>query len=113
MKFSTLEALAPWPPTGARAQVHHDVECIVLPPRSPNLHAYAERWVRSVKDEALSWLMLFDEGSLQHVLHAYVDHYHQERNHQGKGNSLLFPPPRSEGAADGPMQCRERRGGLL
>jgi putative transposase len=90
-----------------------DVECIVLPPRSPNLHAYAERWVRSVKDEALAWLMLFDEGSLQHVLHAYVDHYHQERNHQGKGNSLLFPPPRSEGAADSPMQCRERRGGLL
>ena len=69
------------------------IERVVLPPRSPNLHAYAERWVRSVKDEALSRMILFGEHSLWHVLHEYVDSYHQERNHQGKGNVLLFPWP--------------------
>jgi transposase InsO family protein len=89
------------------------VERVVLPPRSPNLNAYAERWIRSVKDEALARLILFGESSLRHVLNEYVDHYHQERNHQGKGNILLIPPPSIEGEADGPMQCRERLGGLL
>src|SRR6266700_7294728 len=85
------------------------IERVVLPPRSPNLNAYAERWVRSVKDEALSRMILFGEASLRQVLTQYVDHYHHERNHQGKGNTLLFPSPSLEGAHDGPMQCRERR----
>ena len=86
---------------------------VPLPARSPNLNAYAERWVRSVKDEVLARMMLFGEGSLRHVLNKYVEHYHQERNHQGKGNVLLLPPPSPAGEADGPMQCRERLGGLL
>jgi transposase InsO family protein len=89
------------------------VERVVLPPRSPNLNAYAERWVRSVKDELLSRLILFGEGSLRHVLHEYVEHYHHERNHQGKDNVLLFPLPSPAGKNDGPIQCRERLGGLL
>jgi putative transposase len=87
------------------------IERVVLPPRSPNLNAYAERWVRSVKDEALSRMLLFGEGSLHHVLNEYVEHYHQERNHQGKGNVLLFPS--SSQKDDSPIQCRERLGGLL
>jgi putative transposase len=89
------------------------VERVVLPPRSPNLNAYAERWMRSVKDEALSRMILFGEDSLRHVLNEYMDHDHQERNHQGKGNVLLFPQPRPEGRNDGPIQLRERLGGLL
>ena len=88
------------------------IERVVLPPRSPNLHAYAERWVRSVKDEALSRILLFGEGSLRHVLHEYVEHYHQERNHQGKGNVLLFPSSQQE-EDKSPTRCRERLGGLL
>ena len=88
------------------------IERVVLPPRSPNLHAYAERWVRSVKDEALSRILLFGEGSLRHVLHEYVEHYHQERNHQGKGNVLLFPSSKQE-EDKSPIRCRERLGGLL
>jgi transposase InsO family protein len=89
------------------------VERVVLPPRSPNLNAYAERWVRSVKDEALSRLILFGEASLRHALHEYVEHYHHERNHQGKENVLLFPTSSQETERDGPIQCRERLGGLL
>jgi putative transposase len=89
------------------------VKRVPLPPRSPNLNAYAERWVRSVKDEALSRMILIGERSLRHVLNEYVDHYHQERNHQGKGNVLLFPSSNPAGGDDGPIQCRERLGGLL
>ena len=89
------------------------VERVVLPPRSPNLNAYAERWVRSVKEECLSQLILFGEVSLRHVLHEYVKHYHAERNHQGKGNMLLFPTEGQDAAREDPIQCRERLGGLL
>jgi putative transposase len=54
------------------------VQRVPLPPRSPNLNAIAERWVRSVKDEALSRLILFGERSLWHTLHQYLAHYHTE-----------------------------------
>jgi transposase InsO family protein len=67
------------------------VERVPLPPRSPNLNTYAEHWVRSVEEECLSQMMLFGKASLRHVLTQYVEHFHQERNHQGKGPVLLFP----------------------
>jgi putative transposase len=62
------------------------VEPLVLPARSPNLNAYAERWVRSVKEECLSKVILLGERSLRRALNGFVEHYHAERNHQGKGN---------------------------
>jgi putative transposase len=89
------------------------VKRVPLPARSPNLNAHAERWVRSVKDECLSRLILFGEASLRHALHEYVDHYHHERTHQGKGNVLIFPSSRHDRGREGPMRCRERLGGLL
>src|SRR5438067_289185 len=89
------------------------IERVVLPPRSPNLNAYAERWVRSVKEECLSRLILFGEASLRHALAQYMAHFHHERNHQGKGNVLLFPAVSPDPEYTGPIQCRERLGGLL
>lgn len=86
---------------------------VPLPPRSPNLNAYAERWVRSVKEECLSRLILFGEASLRHALTQYVAHFHHERNHQGRGNVLLFPTGNQDTERAGPLQCRERLGGLL
>jgi transposase InsO family protein len=86
---------------------------VPLPPRSPNLNTFAERWVRSIKEECLSRLILFGEASLHHVLTQYVAHYHHERNHQGKGNVLLLPPSRADARRTGPIHCRERLGGLL
>jgi transposase InsO family protein len=88
------------------------VEPLVLPACSPNLNAYAERWVRSVKEECLSKAILFGERSLRRALSEYVEHFHAERNHQGKGNVLLFPRSANT-RRDGPIQCRERVGGLL
>jgi transposase InsO family protein len=89
------------------------VKRVPLPPRSPNLNAYAERWVRSIKEECLSRLILFGEASLHHALTQYVAHFHHERNHQGKGNALLFPTVSQDAERQGPVQCRERLGGLL
>jgi putative transposase len=88
------------------------VEPLVLPARSPNLNAYAERWVRSVKEECLSKVVLLGERSLRRALGAYVEHYHAERNHQGKGNVLLFPRA-TNARREQPVQCRDRLGGLL
>ena len=89
-----------------------DVTALPLPARSPNLNAFAERWVKSVKDECLSKLILFGERSLRRALENYLVHYHQERNHQGKDNVLLFPQIRATRTAN-PVQCRDRLGGLL
>jgi len=86
------------------------VKCLALPPRSPNLNAFAERWVRSVKQECLSKLILFGEGSLRRALAEFLEHYHAERNHQGKGDVLLFPANDTPHAA---FRCRQRLGGLL
>src|ERR1700694_4449829 len=88
------------------------VEPLVLPARSPNLNAYAERWVRSVKEECLSKVVLFGERSLRRALSEYAEHFHAERNHQGKGNVLPFPRD-SDVCHEGPVQSRERLGGLL
>jgi len=90
------------------------VRTMPLPARSPNLNAYAERWVRSVKQECLSKLILFGERPLRRALQQYVAHYHEERNHQGKQNRLLFPLPNRRASGDsGIVRCKERLGGLL
>ena len=86
------------------------VKPIMLPAKSPNLNAYAERWVRSVKRECLSKLVLLGEGPLQRSLTQYTAHYHLERNHQGKDNQLLTPLVEQNGRK---IHCRQRLGGLL
>jgi putative transposase len=91
----------------------YGVKRVPLPPRSPHLNAYAERWVRSVKDEALSRMMLFGEAALCCALNEYVEHSHHESNHQGKGNVRLFPAVSQDTVHEGPIRCRERLGGLL
>ena len=70
-----------------------DVESVKLPPRSPNLNAYAERFVRSIKESCLDKVILFGESSLRRAIHEFVAHYHMERNHQGLGNRLIMPDP--------------------
>ena len=90
------------------------VKCTPIPARSPNLNAHAERRVRSIKEECLSKLIWFGERSLRRVVSDFLEHYHQERNHQGQDNLLLFPvsAPRTLGS-QGAVRCRERLGGLL
>jgi transposase InsO family protein len=89
------------------------VKRLPLPPRSPWLNAYAERWVKSVKGEALSRVILFGKRSLHHVLSEYVTHYHEERCHQGLGNVIPFPRSQPANDCEGAIECRGRLGGLL
>jgi transposase InsO family protein len=88
-------------------------KCLTLPPRSPNLNAFAERWVRSAKEECLRKLILFGEGSLRRAMAEYVSHFHGERNHEGKGNVLLFPGANSTKRASHVIERTQRLGGLL
>jgi putative transposase len=75
------------------------VESVKLPPRSPNLNAYADRFVRSIKESCLDRLILFGEASLRIPIHDFVRHYHIERNHQGLDNRLISPDPACMGTA--------------
>ena len=88
------------------------VETVRLPPRSPNLNAYAERFVRTIKESCLDRLILVGERSLRGAIHEFVEHYHHERNHQGVRNRLLFPAARTA-HGNGSIACRSRLGGLL
>ena len=92
----------------------HDVgvKSVKLPPRSPNLNAYAERFVRTIKESCLERMILFGEDSLRIAIHNFVAHYHTERNHQGLGNRLISPEVGHLGSA-GMVERRQRLGGML
>lgn len=88
------------------------IEPKLLPPRSPNLNAHIERFMRSVKEECLDRMIFFGEESLRQATRSYLAHYHTERNYQGMRNQLLRHDPNIE-HADGPIKRSERLGGLL
>ena len=85
------------------------IEPIKTPFQAPNANAYAERFVRSIKDECLDRMILFGEAHLRRAIDQYLEHYHAERNHQGLGNELI------DGGLNtvGEIRSRERLGGLL
>jgi putative transposase len=90
----------------------HGVESVKLPPRSPNLNAYAERFVRSIKEGCMERMIFFGEDALRKAVHDFVAHYHFERNHQGVGNRLIVPL-KTPVETVGTVQRRHRLGGRL
>ena len=88
------------------------VKVVRLPPRSPNLNAYAERFVRTIKESCLNRMILFGEESLRRAINEFLVFYHHERNHQGLENRLIDPLDRI-GVLEGKVACRERLGGVL
>ena len=88
------------------------VEPVVLPPKSPNLNAHCERFVRSIKEEALGRMIFMGEASLRYAIRCYVNHYHAEHNHQGLDNALITPEP-EVGQSTGRVKRRKHLGGLL
>jgi putative transposase len=82
-----------------------------LPPSSPNLNAFAERFVLSIKSECLARIVPLGLAHLRHSIAEYMKHYHQERNHQGLDNQLIVAG--SAANDNGCVQRRERLGGLL
>jgi transposase InsO family protein len=85
---------------------------VKLPPSSPNLNAFAERFVRSIKEDCLEKMIFFGEDSLRTAVREYIAHYHSERNHQGLGNRLINPLP-NIGDTAGTIKRTERLGGML
>ena len=81
--------------------------------QSPNLNAYAERFVWSIKYECLNKMIPLGERHHQYMIDQYVSHYNHERPHQGLGNRRLSGPLPLSFARDAPVHCRERLGGLL
>jgi transposase InsO family protein len=85
---------------------------IRLPPRSPNLNAYAERFVRSIKEECLNRMIFVGQASLRRTIREFIAHYHVERNHQGVENRLLQPRAAVSMQRPG-VQRHQRLGGML
>ena len=92
--------------------VQGGIHVVRLPPRSPNLNAFAERFVRSIKDGCLNRMIFFGPASLRHAITQYMAHYHFERNHQGLGNRLIQPVA-GIGPRYDPIRRRQRLGGTL
>jgi transposase InsO family protein len=87
------------------------IRVIRTPARAPNCNAFAERFVRSIKEECLDRVIVIGERHLRRALSEFVAHYHAERNHQGLGNALIQPVTPPEAA--GPVRRRQRMGGML
>ena len=83
-----------------------------LPARSPNLNAYAERFVRSIKSECLAQIIPLGERHLRSAVSEYTKHYHHERNHQGLENQVIAKASNLR-SMEGAVECRERLGGVL
>ena len=83
-----------------------------LPPKSPNLNSHLERFHLSLKSEVLDRMILFGEESLRRATISFIQHYNEERNHQGLGNKIIAPEE-EVGAIAGKIECRERLGGIL
>jgi putative transposase len=88
------------------------IKTVRLPAHSPNLNAFAERFVLSIKSECLDRIVPLGEAHLRRAICEYVAHYHHERNHQGLGNALV-DGNLQDATGTGAVVCRERLGGLL
>ena len=88
------------------------VESVRLPAHSPNLNAFAERFVRSIKESCLDRMVLIGESGLHRATSEFLLHYHSERNHQGLGNKIIRPEF-DQFPSEGAINSRKRLGGLL
>ena len=84
---------------------------VISCPASPWQNAYAERFVRTIKESCLDRMILIGQASLRRAIREFEAHYHLERNHQGLQNQLIMHPTPQR--RDGSIACRERLGGLL
>jgi putative transposase len=87
------------------------IHVVQTPYQAPNANAYAERFVRSIKQECLSRVIPLGERHLRQTIAAYVEHYHRERNHQGLNNALIDDCRRR--LTGKRIRRRPRLGGLL
>src|SRR5215203_5980444 len=87
------------------------IRVVQTPYRAPNANAYAERFVRSTKEECLNRLIPCGERHHRRAIAEFVAHYHRERNHQGLDNELIESEPAA--GRVGRVRRHQRLGGLL
>jgi transposase InsO family protein len=61
------------------------IEIVHTPYQAPKANAFAERWVRSVREECLDQVLIVNERHLHQVLKEYGEYYNHSRPHQGLG----------------------------
>jgi transposase InsO family protein len=88
------------------------IQSVKLPPRSPNLNAHAERFVRTIKEGCLERMIFFGEDSLRNAIREFVAHHHFERNHQALDNRLILSSNATP-AKTRSVRTRKRLGGML
>jgi len=87
-------------------------EVLTTPVRVPVANAYAERWVRTVRQECLDWTLILNRRHLQHILEIYVRHYNTGRPHRGIGLDVPVSAAR-EVDPTAPIERIDLLGGLL
>ena len=87
------------------------IRVVRTPHQAPNANDYAERFVRSIKQECLNRLIPIGERHLRGAVTEFVAHCHHERNHQGIENALIADAPGT--STEGRIRRRPRLGGLL
>lgn len=88
------------------------VAIVLLPIQSPNLNAFCERFVQTLKHECLDRFMVLVEKHLNYLVVEFVEYYHAQRPHQGKGNVPLTESGLPT-ITEGKIYCEERLGGLI
>ena len=91
--------------------VSERVKVIHTPYRAPNANAYAERWVRTVREECLDKILVLNEAHLRRVMREYVAYYNSSRPHQGLEQQI--PIASKAPVSGGPIRCRNVLGGII
>jgi hypothetical protein len=110
-RFLICDRDTKWSAAVRQTPMETGIRVVQTPYAAPNCNAYAERFVRSIKEECLDRLVVLGEAHLRRTLVAFTEHYHRERNHQGLHDRLITPAP--TGPPHGAIRCRPRLGGLL
>ena len=87
------------------------IDVIRTPVRAPNANAYAERWVRTVREECLDHLLILNQTHLRRVLKTYTEYYNEARPHQGIGQRI--PVPQELSPCTGTVKHRKVLGGII
>ena len=87
------------------------IDVIYTPIRAPNANTYAERWIRSVREECLDKLLIINQAHLQRVMREFIRYHNTARPHQGICQQI--PIPKSIPDTTGPLRCRHVLGGII
>jgi putative transposase len=91
--------------------VAEKMEVVLTTPQAPQANAFAERWVRTVRNECLDQLLILDQRHLRRVLVEYIEFYNHSRPHQGLNQNIPLAPLNT--VSDGPIGRRDFLAGII